>query len=450
MQKIGKIGAILAIFACFYCIFCGFSTSRFPKDTVVGGVDIGGMTVPAALSSVRRSLAEELYGKAFTIRAGGRDYAFRYPEIYYETNVREVLRAARRGGNFPLEKCLRLTNQEGTLRGICDDFYRKSESAHIEFCPNEREVFRISEEHAGQYLNGAQLLGEVERALAEGVWEVRIQPQEEVPRFTEEDARASVSLLSSFTTYFSAENAPRAHNIALAAEKLSGTVLEAGELLSFNKRVGPRTEKNGFEEAPIIQSGEYVPGLGGGVCQASTTLYNAALLAGLEIREYHPHSLASGYIEPSFDAMVSGASCDLKIKNCLAGKIYLVCRTGKGWLKVNIYGPRTCVTYARESVVLSRIAPPEAQVREGEEDATVRAEKEGIVSEGYLIRTEPGKPAERIRIRRDKYAPVQGIFVRKPAAEDARDGASDGEEGFLPSIFSRGGARGLLPIPPFG
>ena len=64
-------------------------------------------------------------------------------------------------------------------------------------------------------------------------------------------------------------------------------------------------------------------------------------------------------------------------------------------------------------MVLSRIAPPEAEVREGEEDAVLRAEKEGIVSEGYLIRREAGKAEERIRIRRDKYAPVQGILVRR-------------------------------------
>ena len=344
------------------------------------------MAAPAALSAVRERLAEELADKVFTIRAGGRAYSFRYPEIYYETNAREVVRAARKGGKYVLKKSIRLTKIDDTLRGICDDFYKRSEDAHIEFLPCEAEPFRFSGERAGQYLNGARLKEEVETALESGVWEVCVQPQKELPRLTERAARAQASLLSAFTTYFSAENAPRAHNIALAAEKLNGTVLEAGEILSFNKRVGPRTAKNGFLEAPIIKAGEYVPGLGGGVCQASTTLYNAALLAGLEIKEYHPHSLASGYIEPSFDAMVSGASCDLKIKNTLAGKVYLVCRSGKGWLKVSV-----------------------------------------IVSEGYLIRREAGKADERIRIRKDKYAPVQGILVRRPES-DAGQTAERGED----------------------
>ena len=413
MQRKKKFWFYLAAVVCLYFFLCGFAPPRLPQNTFIDGADVSGMAAPAALAAVRGHLAEELSGKVFVIRAGGRRYSFRYPEIYYETNAREAVRAARKGGRYVLKKSLRLTKIDDTLRGICDDFYRKSEDARIEFLPNEAEPFRFSEEKSGRYLNGAQLKEEVETALESGVWEVCAQPQEEAPRLTEAAARAQASLLASFTTYFSAENAPRAHNIALAAEKLNGTVLEAGEILSFNKRVGPRTAKNGFLEAPVIKGGEYVPGLGGGVCQASTTLYNAALLAGMAIKEYHPHSLASGYIEPSFDAMVSGASCDLKIKNALAGRVYLVCRSGKGWLRVSVYGQESAVTYVRESVVLNRIAPPEAEVREGEEDAVIRAEKEGIVSEGYLIRREAGKPEQRIRIRRDRYAPVQGILVRR-------------------------------------
>ena len=79
--------------------------------------------------------------------------------------------------------------------------------------------------------------------------------------------------------------------------------------------MGARTKARGFLPAKIIENGEFVEGVGGGVCQVSTTLYNCALLAGFNIEEYHPHSLAVSYVPPSRDAMVSGLSCDLKIKN---------------------------------------------------------------------------------------------------------------------------------------
>ena len=420
MQGKRKAFLCLAPAVCLYLLLCGFAAPRFPNNTSVGGTDIGGMTVSAALAAVRADVAAEMADKAFTVRAGGETYIFRYPELHCETNVREVLRRARRGGAFGLEKKYRITALDATLRGICDRFYERSADAKLEFTPNEREPFRFTAERAGRYLDGAALKQAVEEALDGGVWEVFAEPQEERPAFTEQRARQSAYLLSSFTTYYSAENAPRAHNIALAAEKLNGTVLETGEILSFNKRVGPRTAKNGFKEAPIIKAGEYVPGLGGGVCQASTTLYNAALLAGLEVREYHPHSLAVGYVEPSFDAMVSGSNCDLKLKNTLAGKVYIVCRTGQGWLNVRVYGQRSSVTYVRESVVTATVPPPAPEVREGAEDAEIRAAKNGLKSEGYLIRREAGKPDTRVRLRKDSYAPVQGILVRRAEEDEGK------------------------------
>ena len=185
------------------------------------------------------------------------------------------------------------------------------------------------------------------------------------------------------------ENAPRAHNIALAAEKLNGTVLEAGEILSFNKRVGPRTAKNGFQVAPIIKAGEYVPGLGGGVCQASTTVYNAALLAGMQIVEYHPHSLSVGYVEPSFDAMVSGKNADLRFINGTAFPVYMICDVKNGKITVSLYGKKSAYTYRRESVVTGMLPPPEPEYAEGE-NAKLRDPKQGLTSCGYLVKYKNG------------------------------------------------------------
>ena len=94
----------------------------------------------------------------------------------------------------------------------------------------------------------------------------------------------------------------------------------------------------------------------------------------------------------------------------LAGKVYLVCRSGKGWLKVSIYGRESPVTYVRESVVTGTIPPPEAEIREGEEEAELRAARDGVESVGYLVRREAGKPDVRILLRKDRYAPVRGIY----------------------------------------
>ncbi|HHX87091.1 MAG TPA: VanW family protein, partial [Firmicutes bacterium] len=118
---------------------------------------------------------------------------------------------------------------------------------------------------------------------------------------------------SSFYTIYGSGGG-RNTNIELAAAAINNYLLFPGELFSFNKAVGPRTVERGYELAPIIVGSSVVPGLGGGICQVSSTLYNAVLQAGLEIVERYPHSLPVGYVLPGRDATVSDY-LDFKFRN---------------------------------------------------------------------------------------------------------------------------------------
>ena len=224
-------------------------------------------------------------------------------------------------------------------------------------------------------------------------------------------------LLGSFTTKFSRSAAARAGNIALAGKKLNGTVLAAGEEFSFNRTVGERTRANGFSEAPVIFDGEFISGVGGGVCQASTTVYNAALLAGMEITEYHPHSLSVGYVEPSFDAMVSGKNCDLRFVNRTGAPVYLTCRVENGAITVSLYGKKSAYTFRRESVVTEKISPPEPEYAE-DGNAKLRSAKDGLKSCGYLVRYRQGVAVEKKLIRKDSYAPVRAVLPKPEEKEE--------------------------------
>jgi vancomycin resistance protein YoaR len=143
-------------------------------------------------------------------------------------------------------------------------------------------------------------------------------------------------LRASFSTDF-VENPPREHNIRLAVSKFNNLVVNAGDEVSFNKVVGPRTEQNGFLEAKIIIDGEYTDGIGGGVCQVSTTVFNAVALAGLEIVESHNHSLPSYYVGLGRDAMVSAAS-DLRFTNNTGRQIIFKSGVLDHSVWVKIYG----------------------------------------------------------------------------------------------------------------
>ena len=213
---------------------------------------------------------------------------------------------------------------------------------------------------------------------------------------------------------------------ALAAERISGTEIGAGEEFSFNRAVGKRTRENGFEEAAVIFDGEFVQGVGGGVCQTSTTLFGAALRAGMEITESHPHSLSVGYAPPSQDAMVSEYS-DLKFKNPYPYPVYLLGEAKKGTVTFSLFGKPSGVRYEVESRVLFTLDPPPKSVVEGEENRTVRAEKKGLASESVLVAYGEDGEVSRTLIRRDTYAPVQGVEERAPAAPP-EDTSSPAEE----------------------
>ncbi|AET67087.1 putative vancomycin resistance protein [Desulfosporosinus orientis DSM 765] len=129
--------------------------------------------------------------------------------------------------------------------------------------------------------------------------------------------------IAQYTTKFDPTLINRTENIRLAARVLDGKLLSPGERFSFNESVGQRTANAGYKEAMIIEGDVFTPGLGGGVCQVSSTLYNAVLLANLDIIERHPHSLPISYVPPGRDATVAYPSLDFKFKNNTTSRLLI-------------------------------------------------------------------------------------------------------------------------------
>ncbi|MFT8872587.1 MAG: VanW family protein [Sporolactobacillus sp.] len=157
--------------------------------------------------------------------------------------------------------------------------------------------------------------------------------------------RVDVELLSqlraqsigSCTTYFNSADKSRTHNIALAARALDSYVLFPDETFSFNRIVGMRTEKKGYRRARVILSGEYGEDIGGGVCQVSSTLFNAAARAGLPITQRLSHSRRVPYVPPGHDAAVSWPSPDLQFRNPYKEPVLIRASSGDGWIRLTFY-----------------------------------------------------------------------------------------------------------------
>jgi vancomycin resistance protein YoaR len=231
------------------------------------------------------------------------------------------------------------------------------------------------------------------------------------------DAPYGWAEMSAYTTYFNEKEKERVQNIEIASRLIDGVTVQAYGEFSFNQTVGRRTAEAGFKQAKIIVNGEYAVGVGGGVCQVSTTLYNAVLKAGLTVTEVHPHSLLVGYVAPSRDAMVSTGS-DLCFFNPYDFPVYLSAKRFEGGIKIRFLGKNNGDRYEITSKIVGEIPPPDPVVKMGDKDAVLREGRAGIQSEAYVERYRKGALLYKKRIRADVYKPVQGVIVKKNANSD--------------------------------
>ena len=199
-------------------------------------------------------------------------------------------------------------------------------------------------------------------------------------------SEAFPDLLSSFSTKYSVGATARTTNLRLAASKINGTVLMPGETFSYNKVVGARTIAAGYKEAPIYVSGEVVDGLGGGICQITSTLYNAVVYANLEIVERTNHQFVPSYVTASRDATVVYGSLDFKFKNNRNYPIKINCSVSGGIANFQIFGLKQDDDY-------------DVEISSYETGRTSTA----LYSEAYKILKKDGKVVNKQLLSKDTY-----------------------------------------------
>lgn len=228
--------------------------------------------------------------------------------------------------------------------------------------------------------------------------------------------------LSSFTTLYNSAEIDRSHNLALAANTINSSAIPPGEEFSFNKIVGERTYNNGYRDALIINNGLFEPGLGGGICQVSSTAYNAALLAGMEITERSNHTLAVTYVPLGHDATVAYGLQDFKFKNNTNYPIYIRAVAASGELTVNIYGHLSYKNKISVTNVVDRVIDftEIVEVKDDLAPGTEEIERKGLT--GYVVRSfrhfydnDSEKIIETEQLATDYYKPVDKIIYKGPA-----------------------------------
>ena len=228
-------------------------------------------------------------------------------------------------------------------------------------------------------------------------------------------------LLSTFSTKYDASNTPRTTNLKLAMNKLNGVVVSPGETFSYNKTLGKRTAEAGYREAGGFAGGRVVQTLAGGICQISSTLYDAVVYANLEIVERHNHMFLAGYVGAGKDATVVYGAYDFKFKNTRKYPIMLKTSIGSGVARIDVFGIKEDVEYEVEisSKILSYT--PFKVVREN--DSSLAPGKERVAQNGmngcksitYKILKLNGKEVSRTVLSSDTYDPMNKIIKVGPS-----------------------------------
>ena len=238
--------------------------------------------------------------------------------------------------------------------------------------------------------------------------------------------------LSTFTTRYDASDKDRTTNLVLACQKLNGKVIMPGQTFSYNETLGPRTAAAGYKNAKIYESGQVVDGLGGGICQISSTLYNAALMSDMEIVERRNHQFVTSYVKAGRDATVVYGSTDFRFKNTRTYPVKIIASAKSGIATVSIFGIKEAdreYTYTFKTETVSTIPFTTKYV----EDSSLASGKEvvkqkganGLVTKTYMTKLLNGKVVSTKLLSKDTYSAMQKIVHRGKAATTSNQNSSN-------------------------
>lgn len=371
MRRRGIMAAFAVIIVMFAIIgvyvYASYSRIKPDKDKMCNGIkvdsiDISGMTEEEASVAVNsyitqlgsRNLVLNINGETVTSRLDETGYSFSAGDFLDEAmkigksgnmleNYRQIKAAAQ--GKYTYKVTMAL-DEEVLKKYIKKNSKKMCVGAKNAEIKMEDGKLVYTKAKDGISIDTERTMQLVKEAVeASGGTEVQIPVTAEIkvqqPEITEETAARCKDKIGTFTTTFNAGNVNRTKNLANAARLISGTVLYPGDTFSVHDTISPLTEENGYYEAASYNNGKVEDSLGGGVCQVSTTLYNAVLKAELEIVERSPHSMVVSYVKPSMDAAIAGDYKDFKFKNNTSVPIYIQGGTYGSSIYFTLYGEET-------------------------------------------------------------------------------------------------------------
>ena len=360
MKKSKKAGLILTVGAALFLAAgapaLADETDTISKNVYIGGVNVSGMTEEQATKAVEEKLGKGTGGN-YTVKIGDETTTATAENFGMEWTNREVVHEAMevaKGGNlikqYKDKKDLQVEpknfevayapNEQAVktyVEKLAEEYNRDAEEGDITFANGYPEV---TGGETGIAVNVDQSVSSIMKALEGDGTELTVVAEVQKPSVTKEELSQVKDVLGTATTYYGSSY-ERNTNVEVGASKINGTLIMPGETFSVTAAVTPFNADNGYYPAPSYESGQVVDTYGGGICQVSTTLYNAVLKAELQVDERHNHTMLVSYVDPSKDAAIAEGLMDFIFTNNTDAPIYIYGVGYQGTLNFTIYGHET-------------------------------------------------------------------------------------------------------------
>jgi len=396
------------------------------NGVAIGTIPVGGLSIDEAKTAINIAFQERVVNSPVTVSYENQTWSIAPQDIDLAINAdilaEQAYDVGRRGTiiNILKERYLAINGEftipftqsynhdklAALLINIAKDINRSPQNALLLYNNNN---ITITPEILGQEVDLLTSLAEITSKLNSGIpFHSELTVTKQLPTIVSKDFDEIDSLIAVYSTQFDPNNKSRYQNVAIASKSINKILVHSGAVFSFNQSVGLRLSEYGYKEAPVFIDGKLVLDWGGGVCQVSTTLYNVALLADMEIEERTSHFQPPGYVPLGQDATVADNLLDFKFKNSSPYNIYITSEVVNNQLTVSIFGKQIAnsaeirIEGTSKSIGYNTIIKQDNSLALGKEIVESAGQK-GFEVTVYRVKIMNGKEISRENLSSDEF-----------------------------------------------
>lgn len=446
-KKYFSIILIILVFILTLCISLSlltFNKLKILPNVFINDIKVGGLTPREAKLKVEEELKKQLDNFLIQLVYDDKLWNLNYKDIdlhyFIDDSIDEAYKVAREDNYLHRIKIalnLRKNPQIIKLRPSYNLLKIEDKLDEISQTIDKGPVNAKIERRNGNFIITKETLGietkkeALEYKIVDNINKLKntlinIEVRNIEPRILLEDLKSVEDLIGHSITIFNNEDKGRTENIKIAVDVIDNRVLMPGEEFSFNDSTGPRSADAGYKDASVIVNGEFVIGIGGGICQVSTTLYQAALKSDLQITSRKNHGLPVGYVPMGQDATVAYDYIDFKFKNNKEYPIYIESFIKGQELHVKLYSKKINNIDIRLESEIIEVIEAKIQIKKDpnmylSEKKVSKNGKKGYRTRTYKIYLQEGKELKREMISKDYYPPREGLIIEGTKEENFKE-----------------------------